>query len=155
MESVYLHKKDVSMAKINTVTVTKTFLDPTTGEVHKVTTEETKLASKREAFNYTMLLGNLHLLDDLTARELKFLLALSIRMVINSAELDLSTALRRELAKELNLSLQSVRTIICKLVKKQLLKPLANGKHLVSPYLFHKGLLTNIKVFREQFKKCA
>ncbi|BBW91957.1 hypothetical protein PS1M3_20440 [Pseudoalteromonas sp. PS1M3] len=143
------------MAHINTVTITKTTLDTTTGEVHEITTEEKKLESKRKSFDYTMLLGNLHLLNDLTARELRFLLAVSLRMVINSAELDLSTALRKELAKELNLSLQSVRTIICKLVKKQLLKPSANGKHMVSPYLFHRGSLTKIEGFREQFKKCA
>jgi hypothetical protein len=139
------------MGKLKRTVIINEHINNVTGEIVETTREEKTFVSKTVVYNYSMFFASLCSLELLSSREIRFLLALSLRIDYDCSELDLSNALRIELGELFNCDRSTVRNIICKLVKCKLLLKQDNGKHLLSPHLFFKGNLKHLQQVREKY----
>ncbi|WP_448211626.1 replication/maintenance protein RepL [Colwellia sp. MEBiC06753] len=139
---------------IESKTIT-TRIDRETGEFIESVEKEARVIRKKVKIQYAMFFGHISALKGLTANQLLVLLALSCEIEFDTGEIDISTARRKSLAKDLGLSLATLRNIISQLVKYGHIRKLDSGMFQLSPLLFYRGKLKQLESQREQFNKQA
>jgi len=132
------------MAKISN-SIQKQFIDEN-GAVRE--TEISNTINWGSEPNYVKLyLDDILYLSDLPKGLNSILYALLKRMAYGN-QLVLNAALKRQIAREVNLGTSSVNNAITKFVKGQLLKRIDTGIYLVNPQLFGKGEWKDISKIR-------
>ncbi|QSX35129.1 MarR family transcriptional regulator [Shewanella avicenniae] len=139
------------MAKMNVFVTTKSCVDANTGEL--MFTEEVMQTSLTKAvkINFVQLYDSIEYLDGLSGTEIKVLFFLAGKAEMNTAQVDISTALRLEISERFKIKKGSVRNMILKLIGLGLIKPLKNQKYMLNPFVVFKGNSNNVVKVRELF----
>jgi hypothetical protein len=126
-----------------------TEIDYETGEIKRETSTSSQNYGKEPPYIKLYI-------DDLTSilkvpNAQRNVLDLMLRKLDYEGYIALSTRYKKEMAKTLSISDQSLRNNISKLVKTGIIKSSSYGEYLVNPHLFARGEWKNIVEQRKQF----
>lgn len=141
------------MARAIQSKVITTRVDRDTGELIESIEKQERVVPCKQTPKYSMWMGQLSAIKGLTSNQMLLLFALSLEMEFETGEIDISTARRKKLATELDISDGTLRNIISKLIQRDLIRKLNSGLYQVSPFLFYRGKLTQINAQRELYLK--
>ena len=136
------------MAKI-TYVEKKTTVDRSTGE--ETNTELTEVHKLPDEPPFVKLyLEDLIKLNDLPKSSSKVLYGLVKHLNYNS-ELIINAALKRIVAREIGLEVQSISNALTGFVKKNIMTRIDTGIYMINPELFAKGAWTDIRKLRSKY----
>lgn len=143
------------MARAIQSKVITTRVDRDTGELIESIEKQERVVACKQTPKYSMWLGQLSAIKGLTSNQMLLLFALSLEMEFETGEIDISTARRKKLATELDISDGTLRNIISQLIQRDFIRKLDSGIYKVSPFLFYRGKLTQINAQRDLYLKTA
>ncbi|USE67990.1 hypothetical protein CTT31_02180 [Pseudoalteromonas maricaloris] len=143
------------MARTIQSRVVTTRVDRDTGELIESIEKQERVVGGKQATQYSMWMGQLSAIKGLTSNQMLLLFALSLEIEFETGEIDISTARRKKLATDLDISEGTLRNIISQLTKLDFIRKLDSGVYQMSPFLFYRGKLKQLDAQRELYLKKA
>ena len=143
------------MAKIIESTLKTTRMSRETGEIIEETEKTERLLNTNTKYNYSMWIGDNKMVKDLSSVQICCLLALSTSVEYETGIITLTADRREKLASELGIKLRSLINVLSQLNKKGKIRSQGYGTYQISPFLFHRGQLTNIRPLQDNYLKCT
>lgn len=143
------------MARTIQSRVVTTRVDRDTGELIESIEKQERVVGGKQGTQYSMWMGQLSDIIGLTSNQMLVLFALSLEIEFETGEIDISTARRKKLATDLDISEGTLRNIISQLTKLDLIRKLDSGVYQMSPFLFYRGKLKQLDAQRERYLKKA